>query len=60
MPLVRSDDPPPVLGTPACPRCGKSMRLACVEPATPYINITQARYVCDCGENVRTLLADND
>ena len=35
------------------------MRLVSTQPATKYLNVNQANYVCDCGEASDKLIVDN-
>ena len=57
---VAQADPLPATSTPPCPRCGKPMRLATAKPTTPYVNVSEVSYVCDCGESFRTLMVHED
>src|SRR5262249_24286967 len=59
MPAVHESDSSPNPKSPTCPRCGAPMRLVSTQPATKYVNVHQARYVCDCGAASDKLIADD-
>jgi hypothetical protein len=46
----------PVLKAPACPECGKPMRLERSEPSLAYSNIDEFKYVCDCGQTTERVV----
>jgi hypothetical protein len=55
------DAPSAVSHPPVCSVCGKRMRLLSSDPTTtPYNNVSQFRYVCDCGQSSDQLVAGND
>jgi len=59
MPTVGASDPTrPCLQAPLCPVCGKGMRLESSEPSTPYINLDEFKYVCDCGRTASKIVAN--
>src|SRR5262245_42459269 len=58
--MSQEAEPLPRPSTPPCPRCGKSMRLRSAGPATPYPNVSEVRYLCDCGESASALMVHND
>jgi hypothetical protein len=60
MPTVRAPDVPPVPKPPLCPACNKIMRLESSEPSTPYSNLDQLKYMCDCGQSTDKLVAHHD
>jgi len=48
----------PSIRTPACPQCGKGMRLQSAEPDARYRNIQHVSFVCDCGHSSDRTVAD--
>jgi len=60
MPAVHESDSPSNAKCPTCPRCSQPMRLVSTQPATKYVNVNQAHYVCDCGEVSDLLVADTN
>jgi hypothetical protein len=47
-------------GTPVCPACGKTMRLAVAVPSPVFINLDECRYRCECGEEADYIIARPD
>ena len=40
----------PIPSLPACPNCGKQMRLVCMQPSVFYLNVERWSYACECGQ----------
>ena len=60
MPHAHEPDPAsPPPRKPACPACGKDMRLVAAKP-THYINLDDCTYRCECGEEAQYLLMRPD
>jgi hypothetical protein len=60
MPEIQPADPPHTIKPPACPTCGKAMRLTRSEPSQRYTNMLQMTFDCDCGVTTHNLVADKD
>ena len=58
MRAVPKQEPSPVGNLPACPSCGKAMRMVGAMPATSYRNLNRFNFECDCGEITDRLVAD--
>jgi hypothetical protein len=61
MPHTQEPDPTSFRrGTPVCPACGKTMRLALAVPSLIFINLDECQYKCECGEKADYLIARNE
>jgi len=45
---------------PACPQCGRPMRMVTTTPAASFINAQQARFDCICGYSECRLIDDKN
>ena len=60
MSMMCAREATPIPKAPQCSECGQTMRLERSAPTTPYANLDEVTYVCDCGQSLDKLVARVD